>query len=780
MASHRGYQAQVQLWEEYNINYMAGAGDQYKFNPNTNTYEFVSSAGSTPAQTPTTPTSTYTQPTPAPTSTPQWNLSSWSVSPSGSWAQQPSLTVNGKAYTYSTPQEYAAHLQSLQSQGATGPVSDYISQLQGAKFGTQQQTTQQAQPTQQPSQQDLWLKPGETPEQYKARVAQLQGYAQPTTNVQPTGQQTTQQTTQQAGGQLAYDPAVNPSVVDLLNSVGQDASFAARQQLAQQYGMQGYTGTATQNQELAKKFTEKYNASKGAAPTSQAEYAQMSKDLVSDTPEKKSAQQIQDSFMSDYLSMNPVMKFVYDTMKEVQSYSNTSKSLREEISALPEFAERQETFTELMDIKRVMEGSEDDIREEITKAGGLATNSQVQALTGARNKVLIKQANALTDKYNVLNDYIDNITTLTKEDRQDVEDALDRKIGLSQMMFDMSQKIDGVARENYQSIVSNVGYAGLAEAVEDNPYAQRQAEYMLSLPNGALSNEGFFTLGGDADSKPYQFVSGTENQASGVFDPNTGTFKSMGGGTGTGSGSSRTLNLGNLVYGTPEYTTAAIQESAKYGKTRLLADERKDINAAKQALGSLEILSQLMNGKLDNAQSKEIFGEKTGVIAGRVRTLQGLWGADPNAAAVNAVIQGIIPTVARGIFREVGVLTDADIANYKKTVPDINKPENANRLIELVLLKTLERAYSNTLLTAAQNQTNVANFAGEYQDVLGRISKLSTPVSSAKTGTLPNGTKVTMNADGTIVDAKGNKYDENGNKIGAPIPWGAVKKAKIL
>jgi hypothetical protein len=108
-----------------------------------------------------------------------------------------------------------------------------------------------------------------------------------------------------------------------------------------------------------------------------------------------------------------------------------------------------------------------------------------------------------------------------------------------------------------------------------------------------------------------------------------------------------------------------------------------------------------------------------------LRTLAAQWGGDSSAAAINATIQGIIPTVARGIFQEVGVLTDQDIENYKRTVPDINKPDAANKLIELVLTKTLERAYADTLITAAQNQTNVSNFADEYENIRSRIDTLS-------------------------------------------------------
>lgn len=84
-----------------------------------------------------------------------------------------------------------------------------------------------------------------------------QGFVQsgnqlPTTNI-PTTQPITQPT-QQTG-----------SIVDYLNSVGKPSDFASRSQLAAQYGIQGYTGTAEQNTQLL-------NAVRGSgqAPTSQA------------------------------------------------------------------------------------------------------------------------------------------------------------------------------------------------------------------------------------------------------------------------------------------------------------------------------------------------------------------------------------------------------------------------------------------------------------------------------------------------------------------------------
>ena len=58
----------------------------------------------------------------------------------------------------------------------------------------------------------------------------------------------------------AVKPVVKPSassggsVVDYLNSKGQDSSFAARKRLADQYGIKGYKGTAAQNTELLERL----------------------------------------------------------------------------------------------------------------------------------------------------------------------------------------------------------------------------------------------------------------------------------------------------------------------------------------------------------------------------------------------------------------------------------------------------------------------------------------------------------------------------------------------
>jgi len=114
---------------------------------------------------------------------------------------------------------------------------------------------------------------GQTPSSPAPQIATPTAPApQPTAPTTPQAQPTTAQPTQQT--QQTQPLTFNGSVVDLLNTAGQDSSYQARQQLAKQFGIQGYTGTGAQNQDLAKKFLDAHNKLKGTAtPDSGAEAA---------------------------------------------------------------------------------------------------------------------------------------------------------------------------------------------------------------------------------------------------------------------------------------------------------------------------------------------------------------------------------------------------------------------------------------------------------------------------------------------------------------------------
>lgn len=94
---------------------------------------------STPVSTPTytAPAQTSSTQTPAPTSTSNagvtkdssWQLSNWTTNGQGGWAQTPTLTVDGKNYTFSSPADYINMLNSLKNAGVSGPLDQMIGQF---------------------------------------------------------------------------------------------------------------------------------------------------------------------------------------------------------------------------------------------------------------------------------------------------------------------------------------------------------------------------------------------------------------------------------------------------------------------------------------------------------------------------------------------------------------------------------------------------------------------------------------------------------------------------
>jgi hypothetical protein len=194
------------------------------------------------------------------------------------------------------------------------------------------------------------------------------------------------------------------------------------------------------------------------------------------------------------------------------------------------------------------------------------------------------------------------------------------------------------------------------------------------------------------------------------------------------------LNDARQVIGgtTGDPTLDIITASSKYGDKRLTDSQLEKIQKATEALGSLESLQGMIGIN------------PTGPLKGRARTLLSQLGGDADAGAINATIQGLIPTVARGIFGEVGVLTNEDINNYKKTLPNINSTDEQNKLVSLIMYDVLSRSVKSTLISNAQNQANVSNFASTYLDVEKRIGDLKNELGVVEVAPIAQENRVKM------------------------------------
>ena len=180
-----------------------------------------------------------------------------------------------------------------------------------------------------------------------------------------------------------------------------------------------------------------------------------------------------------------------------------------------------------------------------------------------------------------------------------------------------------------------------------------------------------------------------------------------------------------------------VTASSRYGKQNLSDAQLVKVQQATNSLESLASLQGLLSQGKDGVNS-------TGPIIGKKRQLLAALGGDKDAAAINATIQGLIPTIARGIFGEVGVLTNADIDNYKKTLPNITSTEDQNKLISIIMYDTLSRSLGTTLLTNAQNQVNVSNFASTYLNAQTKVDQMKAELGVVPTALIAPENKIKL------------------------------------
>lgn len=510
-------------------------------------------------------------------------------------------------------------------------------------------------------------------------------------NPAPTTPQDASGTTKptQPTGTTTNTPALtmppNGSVVDLLNAAGQDSSQAARKDLASQFGVQGYDFSAAKNQELANKYLDFYNSKKGtAAPATNPR--QEIQDGTAQTPDP------QQSFFDQYMSMNPVVKNLYDSISQTLSSIGTQQTFTEQYQDLVKSQGIEGLQTDLMNINNIMDGTEDDIRTEIVKAGGFATDSQVQALTGARNKTLLKQANLLTNQLQAKEDYVNNIMDLAQADRGEVDKQIDQKINLSTKLADIQDKITTAAKDNYQKVVDTAGYQGLAAAIAGDPQSQKMAEQSLGLPTGSLKIGSSFLSAQPTDNKPLQFVSGTENQASGVFDPNTGKFSALGGGGGSGGGSvplnSDYAGVISTILGSGKFTkqqATAITNAINNGEDpfTVVKNQAKQIMGSSEAtkLSAYEAADSAMRDLQKNLTAYYDGGGDTGLLSGNFEQVANKLGQvnDPKKVALATQVAVSLQAYRNAISGT--AYSNQEGQQINSVFPGINKSHGLNDAI---------------------------------------------------------------------------------------------------
>jgi hypothetical protein len=169
------------------------------------------------------------------------------------------------------------------------------------------------------------------------------------------------------------------------------------------------------------------------------------------------------------------------------------------------------------------------------------------------------------------------------------------------------------------------------------------------------------------------------------------------------SGSGELSNADIQRFNNPTFKPDTLKDSASKAKYKKFIDESNSVFSKKDVSindilkysaggkdtteGELKTLSKFDQalGQIGELQ-KNISTIKTGPILGRLRSMNPY---DTPAQTLKAQLNSLIPNLARGVYGEVGVLTDQDIQNYAKTIPNLTSTEDVNNAILAMTLDTI-------------------------------------------------------------------------------------------
>jgi len=179
-----------------------------------------------------------------------------------------------------------------------------------------------------------------------------------------------------------------------------------------------------------------------AAGTADAKTAGEAGSVINNTlPPAKDDMSMVDQMVDDELA--PVKQAYidfFDPEEQKKSLFDYAKPYMKELEGLDE---------QIIDAQSIIDGTEDDIRNEIEMAGGFGSDSQVQALALARNKSLLKNYNNLVALRESKANQMNMMTDLADKDRTYALKKFDTMMGWAKFETEFRQKSIQNARDQY-------------------------------------------------------------------------------------------------------------------------------------------------------------------------------------------------------------------------------------------------------------------------------------------------------------------------------------------
>lgn len=279
--------------------------------------------------------------------------------------------------------------------------------------------------------------------------------------------------------------AQQPNVNGGTGPTGSTSVDTLKQNLAQATGTNGTQGAT------ADKYNQAFNANKNkAAPTSQGDATQTIQGATG--ANSGAANAVVSSYAT---SLAPIMAQFSQILSNINNPTITGQTLQSQYDQLASQNNLPAMKTEMVNMQNIMNGTIEDVRNEVTKSGGFASESQVQGIAAARNKTMLLQYNALANNYQAAMGNVQNMMQYAASDRsaQLQAEQLQASVTSSManvqtQMMQMAMTMNQQAREAIEFTVGQTGYTGLAQSAQGDKQILNSYENLLGLAPGALSD----------------------------------------------------------------------------------------------------------------------------------------------------------------------------------------------------------------------------------------------------------------------------------------------------
>lgn len=454
------------------------------------------------------------------------------------------------------------------------------------------------------------------------------------------------------------------------------------------------------------------------------------------------------SLIPDTPQEDPALQTYYDEVAKSISTPGNEKAIRDNIRNQynAQFdALRIAASSKIQDVRKAQEGQMGQARAIQARSGTLGSN-----FAGAENDTISKNSD---EQVAMINEEVNaKIAFLMGQSEQDYSAQIAaareaKKAGADEYIKYMNER-DSVKKTQVSNLAKMFAAQGIdPKTLTSDEISKLQKAYgvnfdsfktLVETESSALAEKDTFNL--------------SDGQARYIFDPKTGETKliaennknfapnkySTGGGTGTrgtGVGGKGT----SVAYDDPNYLLSVI-DSSKGGRV-LTQSEADPITKIKRVVGQAEVISSLVK----NAN--------TGPIMGILRSNNPY---DTKAKLLQAQVTALVPTLARGVYGEVGVLTDTDVERYTRTIASLKNTQDVNKAVMAMTLDIASKSVAAQLESMAAAGRDVSGYKNMYKDINTRVSSLKNELGIGGTSTpkttTPSASDIKVKAkDGRII-----------------------------